>query len=131
MGYSNPVSLVCRNGGHAVNTFSAYIVHKRKWETIMNMTLLLLVAGLAIMVYNLFSGVQLRREVQGGIIGLRLGQLLVMILMFAVGYLAAAILALGQPENGSLLVLAVILLLGAAFVTLVLRLIRDVIAALG
>ncbi|GHF93072.1 hypothetical protein GCM10017783_01190 [Deinococcus piscis] len=83
------------------------------------------------MVYNLFSGSQLRREIQGGVIGLRLSQLLAMILMFALGYLAATVLALGQPENSSLLVLAVILLLGAAFVTLVLRLIRDVIAALG
>lgn len=97
----------------------------------MNMTILLLVAGLGIMVYNLLSGSQLRREIQGGIIGLRLGQLLAMILLFALGYLAATVMALGQPENGSLLILAVILLLGATFVTLVLRLIRDVIAALG
>ncbi|MDO4262907.1 MAG: hypothetical protein Q4C67_01795 [Deinococcus sp.] len=96
----------------------------------MNITHLLLGAGLALMIYNLLSGLSLRREVRSGIIGWRLGQLLLMIPVFVAGYLAAGILSIGQPTNGSL-VTSLILLLGAAFVTLVLRLIRDVIATVS
>lgn len=95
------------------------------------MVLALLALGLTVMIFNVFSGTALRRSTSGGLIGERLTQLLAMIVMFALGYLGVGVMTFGQPDDTSLTVLAVILLLGALFVTLVLRLVRDVVQALN
>ena len=95
------------------------------------MVLALLALGLTVMIFNVFSGTALRRSTSGGLIGEGLTQLLAMIVMFALGYLGVGVMTFGQPDDTSLTVLAVILLLGALFVTLVLRLVRDVVQALN
>ncbi len=88
----------------------------------------LLVAGFLIMVYNLISGLQLRRSVTGGIIGTRLNQLLVFIGLFAAGYAAIGVLiwpqAVGTPLV--LVLLSLILTFGAVFVLLALRLVSAI-----
>lgn len=93
----------------------------------------LLVTGFIIMVYNLFSGLQLRQNVTGGIIGNRLTQLIVFIGLFAAGYAAIGFLiwpqAVGTPPT--LVILSLILTFGAVFVLLVLRLVAAITEALG
>ncbi|TBH17555.1 hypothetical protein [Thermus thermamylovorans] len=91
---------------------------------------ILLLLGLLVMAYNVFHGLRLRRAVPGGIVGERGGQLLFLIGFFALAYLLVLLLTWGEPSSLPLLLLSLILLLGAVFVQLVLRLLEAIVAAL-
>ncbi|MCS7059150.1 MAG: hypothetical protein NZL94_09760 [Meiothermus sp.] len=81
------------------------------------------------MLYNAYVGFRMKSRVPGGIIGERLTQLNSFIVLFALGYLAAGLLTWGRPADSLLLIMGLILLLGAVFVWLVLRLVEAVLAA--
>ncbi|RDI95803.1 hypothetical protein DV704_05900 [Meiothermus sp. QL-1] len=89
-----------------------------------------LLAGLLLMFYNVYLGLQLKARAPGGVIGERLGQLNLLIGFFALGYLAVGLLTWGRPADTPLLLLGLILLFGAVFVLLVLRLVAAVLDAL-
>lgn len=90
----------------------------------------LLASGVLLMLYNTYVGFGLKNKAPGGIIGERLSQLNIFIVLFALGYLAAGVLTWGYPPDTVLIILSLILLFGAIFVFLVLRLIQAVLAAL-
>ncbi|WP_337845901.1 hypothetical protein [Thermus sp.] len=90
----------------------------------------LLLLGLLLMVYNVLYGFRLRRAIPGGVMGERVGQMLFLIVFFALAYLAVLLLTWGEPSSLLLLLLSLILLLGAVFVFLVLRLVDAIVASL-
>ncbi|WP_018466641.1 hypothetical protein [Calidithermus timidus] len=90
----------------------------------------LLVLGLLLMLYNTYTGYVMRGKAPGGIIGERLTQLNLFILLFALGYLVVGILTWSQPVDTLLIIIGLIFLFGAIFVFLVLRLVQAVLAAL-
>lgn len=95
------------------------------------MTMVLLLIGLALMIVNTVYGTRLRALTSGGVIGERMLQLVAMIGVFAGAYLVVGALVYGKPADTSLILLAAILLMGAVFVTLVLRLVQEVLQALA
>ena len=90
----------------------------------------LLVLGLLVMVYNLLYGLRLKRAVPGWVIGERSGQMLFLIAFFALAYLGVLLLTWNEPSSLLLFLLSLILLLGAVFVYLVLRLVDAIVASL-
>lgn len=90
----------------------------------------LLALGLLLMGYNVLYGFRLRRAIPGGIMGERGGQMLFLIVFFALAYLGVLLLTWQEPSSPLLLLLALILLLGAVFVYLVLRLVDAIVASL-
>ena len=90
----------------------------------------LLVLGLLVMVYNLLYGLRLKRPVPGRLIGERRGQMLFLIAFFALAYLGVLLLTWNEPSSLLLFLLSLILLLGAVFVYLVLRLVDAIVASL-
>jgi hypothetical protein len=90
----------------------------------------LLILGLLIMVYNVLYGFRLKRAIPGGVMGERGGQMLFLIVFFALAYLGVLLLTWNEPSSLLLLLLALILLLGAVFVYLVLRLVDAIVASL-
>ncbi len=91
---------------------------------------ILLILGLAVMVYNVFYGFRLKRAIPGGVMGERGGQMLFLIVFFALAYLGVLLLTWNEPSSLLLLLLSLILLLGAVFVYLVLRLLDAIVASL-
>jgi hypothetical protein len=89
-----------------------------------------LVLGLLIMAYNLYRVFQLRAKAAGGVIGERLVQLMALIALFAFGYLAVLLLTWTRTPDVLLWILSLILVFGAVFVLLVLRLVRSIMQAL-
>lgn len=94
------------------------------------MVQILLVLGLLLMVYNTYTGLQIKGLAPGGIIGERLTQLNTLIVFFALGYLLVGILTWSRPADTLLFIMALILLFGAIFVLLVLRLVQAILKAL-
>ncbi|MGK0618199.1 hypothetical protein [Meiothermus cerbereus] len=94
------------------------------------MVQVLLVLGFLLMLYNTYTGFQMKGKAPGGVIGERLTQLNLFILLFALGYLAVGVLTWSRPVDTLLLIVGLILLFGAIFVLLVLRLVQAVLAAL-
>ncbi|WP_448568845.1 hypothetical protein [Thermus sp.] len=90
----------------------------------------LLILGLLIMVYNVLYGFRLKRAIPGGVMGERGGQMLFLIVFFALAYLGVLLLTWNEPSSLLLLLLSLILLLGAVFVYLVLRLLDAIVASL-
>ncbi|WP_018111188.1 hypothetical protein [Thermus igniterrae] len=90
----------------------------------------LLLLGLLLMLYNVLYGFRLKRAIPGGVMGERGGQMLFLIVFFALGYLGVLLLTWQEPSSLLLLLLALILLLGAVFVYLVLRLVDAIVASL-
>ncbi len=90
----------------------------------------LLTLGLLIMVYNVLYGFRLKRAIPGGVMGERGGQMLFLIVFFALAYLGVLLLTWNEPSSLLLLLLSLILLLGAVFVYLVLRLLDAIVASL-
>jgi vacuolar-type H+-ATPase subunit I/STV1 len=90
----------------------------------------LVVLGFLLMLYNTYTGFQMKSKAPGGVIGERLTQLNLFILLFALGYLAVALLTWSRPVDTLLLIVSLILFFGAVFVLLVLRLVQAVLAAL-
>jgi hypothetical protein len=72
----------------------------------------------------------MKGKAPGGVIGERLTQLNLFILLFALGYLVVGVLTWIRPVDALLLIVSLILLFGAIFVLLVLRLVQAVLAAL-
>jgi hypothetical protein len=94
------------------------------------MVQVLLVLGFLLMLYNTYTGLQMKGKAPGGVIGERLTQLNLFILLFALGYLVVGVLTWSRPVDALLLIVSLILLFGAIFVLLVLRLVQAVLAAL-
>lgn len=94
------------------------------------MVQILLVLGLLLMVYNTYTGLQVKGQAPGGIIGERLTQLNALIIFFTLGYLLVGILTWNRPADTLLAIMALILLFGAIFVFLVLRLVQAILKAL-
>ncbi|GIW39278.1 MAG: hypothetical protein ACK40N_00070 [Meiothermus ruber] len=90
----------------------------------------LLVLGLLLMLYNAYSGFQIKGKAPGGVIGERLTQLNLLIALFALGYLVVGVLTWNRPVDTLLIIVGLILVFGAIFVLLVLRLVQAVLAAL-
>lgn len=90
----------------------------------------LLLLGLLLMVYNVLYGFRLRRTIPGGVMGERGGQMLFLIVFFALAYLVVLLLTWGEPYSLLLFLLSLILFLGAVFVFLVLRLVDAIVASL-
>ncbi|MFD3005954.1 hypothetical protein [Thermus tengchongensis] len=90
----------------------------------------LLLLGLLLMGYNVFYGLRLKRAIPGGVMGERSGQMLGLIVFFALAYLVVLILTWSEPSSLLLFLLSLILLLGAVFVYMVLRLVDAIVAAL-
>ncbi|WP_243028473.1 hypothetical protein [Thermus albus] len=90
----------------------------------------LLLLGLVVMAYNVLYGFRLKRAIPGGVMGERGGQMLALIAFFALAYLAVLVLTWSEPSSLLLLLLSLILLLGAVFVYLVLRLVDAIVASL-
>jgi len=65
-----------------------------------------------------------------GVIGERLSQLNLFTGLFALGYLVVAVLTWSRPVDLLLVIVGLILLFGAIFVLLVLRLVQSVLRAL-
>ncbi len=82
------------------------------------------------MVYNVLYGLKLRRAAPGGVIGERMGQALFLIGFFALAYLGVILLTWSEPSSLLLVLLSFILLLGAVFVYLILRLVDAIVASL-
>ncbi len=82
------------------------------------------------MVYNVLYGFRLKRAIPGGVIGERGSQMLFLILFFALAYLGVFLLVWQEPSSLLLLLLSLILLLGAVFVYLVLKLVDAIVASL-
>ncbi|WP_117237653.1 hypothetical protein [Thermus sediminis] len=91
---------------------------------------ILFLVGLGIMVYNVLYGFRLKRAIPGGVIGERGSQMLFLILFFALAYLGVFLLVWQEPSSLLLLLLSLILLLGAVFVYLVLKLVDAIVASL-
>ncbi|GAA5336857.1 hypothetical protein [Thermus antranikianii] len=89
-----------------------------------------LLLGLLIMVYNVLYGFRLKRAIPGGVIGERGGKMLGLIVFFALAYLVVLILTWSEPSSLLLFLLSLILLLGAVFVYMVLRLLDAIVASL-
>ncbi|ADD28266.1 hypothetical protein [Meiothermus ruber] len=94
------------------------------------MVQILFVLGLLLMVYNTYTGLQIKGLAPGGIIGERLTQLNALIVFFALGYLLVGVLTWSRPADTLLVIMALILLFGAIFVLLVLRLVQAILKAL-
>ncbi|WP_243030544.1 hypothetical protein [Thermus altitudinis] len=90
----------------------------------------LLLLGLVVMAYNVLYGFRLKRVIPGGVMGERGGQMLGLIVFFAVAYVVVLILTWNEPSSLLLILLSLILLLGAVFVYLVLRLVDAIVASL-
>ncbi|TFU16468.1 MULTISPECIES: hypothetical protein [Thermus] len=90
----------------------------------------LLLLGLLLMGYNVFYGLRLKRAIPGGVMGERSGQMLGLIVFFALAYLVVLILTWSEPSSLLLFLLSLILLLGAVFVYMVLRLVDAIVASL-
>lgn len=90
----------------------------------------LVVVGFLLMLYNTYTGFQLKGKAPGGIIGERLGQLNLLVAFFTLGYLIVGILTWSLPVDILLITVSLILAFGAIFVWLVLRLVQAVLAAL-
>lgn len=90
----------------------------------------LLALGLLVMVGNVLYGFRLKRAIPGGVIGERSNQMLFLIVFFALAYLGVLFLTWQEPSSLLLLLLSLILLLGAVFVYLVLRLVDAIVASL-
>ena len=89
-----------------------------------------LLLGLLIMVYTVLYGFRLKRAIPGGVIGERGGKMLGLIVFFALAYLVVLILTWSEPSSLLLFLLSLILLLGAVFVYMVLRLLDAIVASL-
>lgn len=94
------------------------------------MVQVLLLLGLLLMAYNTYTGLQIKGQASGGIIGERLSQLNAFIVFFSLGYLLVAVLTWSRPTDTLLVIMALILLFGAIFVLLVLRLVQAILKAL-
>lgn len=90
----------------------------------------LLLLGLLLMVYNVLYGFRLRRAIPGGVMGERGGQMLFLIVFFALAYLVVLLLTWGELYSLLLFLLSLILFLGAVSVFLVLRLVDAIVASL-
>jgi len=90
----------------------------------------LLALGLLVMVGNVLYGFRLKRAIPGGVIGERSNQMLFLIVFFALAYLGVLFLTWQEPSSLLLLLLSLILLLGAVFVYLVLKLLDAIVASL-
>ncbi|ALJ92068.1 hypothetical protein [Thermus aquaticus] len=90
----------------------------------------LLALGLLVMIGNVLYGFRLKRAIPGGVIGERGNQMLFFIVFFALAYLGVLLLTWQEPSSLLLLLLSLILLLGAVFVYLVLRLLDAIVASL-
>jgi hypothetical protein len=85
-----------------------------------------LILGFLIMGYNLYRSFELRGNVSGGLIGERLRQLIAFIALFALGYLVVLLLTWSRTPDLLLWILSLILVFGAVFVLLVVRLVRAI-----
>jgi hypothetical protein len=59
----------------------------------------LVVLGFLLMLYNTYTGFQMKSKAPGGVIGERLTQLNLFVLLFALGYLAVALLTWSRPVD--------------------------------
>ncbi len=91
---------------------------------------IILVVGFLVMVYNLYTSFQLRRKVSSGLMGEHLMQLIWFIGLFALGYFAVLMLTWGRTPDLLLWILSLILVFGAVFVLLVVRLVRAIMQAI-
>lgn len=91
---------------------------------------LILVLGFLLMLYNAYTGFAIKRGAPGGVIGERLSQLNLFVSLFTLGYLLVGILTWNRTADSLLLITSLILLFGAVFVFLVMRLIQAVLAAI-
>ncbi len=89
-----------------------------------------LIVGLLVMLYNLYTSFQLRSKVSSGLIGERLLQLICFIALFALGYFAVLVLTWSRTPDLLLWILALILVFGAVFVLLVVRLVKAILQAI-
>jgi hypothetical protein len=90
---------------------------------------IVLIIGILVMAYNLYGMFRLRAKASGGVIGDRLTQLTVFVALFAVGYLAVLFLTWERTPDVLLWILSIILVFGAVFVLLVLRLVQAIMQA--
>lgn len=90
----------------------------------------ILVLGFLLMLYNVYSGFAIKRSAPGGVVGERLSQLNLFIVLFTLGYLLVGILTWNRAADPLLLITSLILLFGAVFVLLVMRLIQAILAAI-
>lgn len=91
---------------------------------------IVLVIGFIVMAYNLYGALKLRSKASGGVIGDRLWQLTLFIGLFTVGYLAVLVLTWGRTADILLWILSLILVFGAVFVLLVMRLVQAILQAI-
>ena len=88
------------------------------------------VAGIAIMLYGLTQILSLRKQVPGGMVGRYWQTLTVLVAMFTLGYLATPFFA-SLPPDSIRMIVALVFLFGAIYVTLTIRLLYRIIEELS
>jgi len=95
----------------------------------LDVTMLVSVAAILIMLYALWRVISLKSQIPGGMVGRNWNVLLLLVVMFAVGYVAMPFL--GQLSAEVLrLVVGLIFLFGAIYVVITITLIHRIIEAL-
>ncbi|MGQ9837078.1 MAG: hypothetical protein ACUVRV_03705 [Cyanobacteriota bacterium] len=95
------------------------------------MTQIFSILGTLLILYDLYLGFTIKQKAPGGLIGKQLSQLNLLTVLFAVGYLVITFLIWNYPADTLYTIISLLLLLGAAFIFLVIRLIQAILTAIG
>lgn len=87
-------------------------------------------AAIAVMLFNVYLVMAIRRQASGGIVGKRWAPMSLLVVLFALGYLILPFLGALPPETLRLIV-SLIFFFGAIYVLITLRLIQGIIAELS
>lgn len=92
----------------------------------------LAVLAILVMLYNTIVTLQLRAKLIGGEVGARWNVLSILVLVFLAAFiLSPLLLLLNVPIDYLLLAVFVVFFLGAVFVGIVVRIVRDILQVMG
>ena len=95
-----------------------------------NVTNVITIAAMLLMLYALWMCIRLKKKIPGGMVGKNWNFLLILVLMFAAGYVAMPFLA-NVPSEILILAVAGIFFFGAVYVIVTIQLIYRIIRVLA
>jgi hypothetical protein len=94
-----------------------------------DLVMVLGLSAVAVMVYNVFYTLATRKELHGGMIGKRWSVMTLLVVLFLLGYMVLPFLAT-MPAEVLRVIVSLIFLFGAIYVTITLRLVYGIVREL-
>ena len=95
-----------------------------------NPVLILDLAAIVLMFYCLYQVLSLKQQIPGGVVGKKWNTLIILVMLFTVGYLAMPFLS-QIPTETLRLIISAIFFFGAIYVLITIKLIHTIIRALS